>query len=224
MTEVEWISFAIVVLCLLLSAFFSGSETALTASSRASMARLEKHGNKRASLVNRMLRTRERLLGALLALALHVWRSGRPHIAILGRLPGTQHFRNVARYSGETWPNLLLLRIDESIYFANAGRIEQFVLETLAARPTVTDLVLVGSGINHIDSSGLAMLETLLPGLREAGVRTHLAEFKGPVLDRLRRSRRFDLLAPGEVFLTTNEAATTLAADVAAAPTEETVP
>ena len=162
------------------------------------------------------------LLGALLALALHVWRSGRPHIAILGRLPGTQHFRNVARYSGETWPNLLLLRIDESIYFANAGRIEQFVLETLAARPTVTDLVLVGSAINHIDSSGLAMLETLLPGLREAGVRTHLAEFKGPVLDRLRRSRRFDLLAPGEVFLTTNEAATSLAVDVAAAPTEET--
>ncbi|MGE0565989.1 MAG: HlyC/CorC family transporter [Pseudolabrys sp.] len=66
MTETEWLSLAIVVVCLLLSAFFSGSETALTASSRASMARLEKHGNRQASLVNRMLQARERLLGALL--------------------------------------------------------------------------------------------------------------------------------------------------------------
>lgn len=166
------------------------------------------------------------LLGALLALAVYVWRSGRPHMAIVGRVPGTEHFRNVRRYEVTTWPTLLLLRVDESIYFANASRVEQFVLEALATHPRATDLVLVGSGINHIDSSGLAMLETLLPGLREAGVRVHLAEFKGPVLDRLQRSRLLDLLPPGRVFLSTNEAATVLTADVAAAPTptEETPP
>src|SRR5665213_1686972 len=62
----DWLSLVIVLVCLLLSAFFAGSETALTASSRASMARLEKHGNKRAALVNRLLAQRERLLGALL--------------------------------------------------------------------------------------------------------------------------------------------------------------
>lgn len=160
------------------------------------------------------------LLGALLALAVYVWRSGHPHMAIVGRVPGTEHFRNVRRYEVHTWPTLLLLRVDESIYFANASRVEQFVLEGLASHPRVTDLVLVGSGINHIDSSGLAMLEGLLPGLREAGVRVHLAEFKGPVLDRLQRSRLLDLLPPGRVFLSTHDAAAALTA--ATAPTEET--
>ena len=66
MTGNDWLSLLIVFVCLLLSAFFAGSETALTASSRASMARLEKHGNRRASIVNRLLEQRERLLGALL--------------------------------------------------------------------------------------------------------------------------------------------------------------
>src|SRR5258708_36927397 len=66
MTENDWLSLVIVLLCLLMSAFFAGSETALTGSSRASMTRLEKHGNKRAAIVNRLLQQRERLLGALL--------------------------------------------------------------------------------------------------------------------------------------------------------------
>jgi Mg2+/Co2+ transporter CorB len=66
MTANDWISLGIVLICLLLSAFFAGSETALTASSRASMTRLEKHGNKRAAIVNRLLANRERLIGALL--------------------------------------------------------------------------------------------------------------------------------------------------------------
>ena len=66
MTAIDWLSLVVVLICLLLSAFFAGSETALTASSRASMARLEKHGNKRAALVNRLLASRERLIGALL--------------------------------------------------------------------------------------------------------------------------------------------------------------
>ncbi len=66
MTANDWLSLGIVIVCLLLSAFFAGSETALTASSRASMARLEKHGNKGAAIVNRLLQQRERLIGALL--------------------------------------------------------------------------------------------------------------------------------------------------------------
>src|SRR5512143_756763 len=66
MTANDWLSLVVVLICLLLSAFFSGSETALTASSRASMSRLEKHGNRRATIVNRLLEQRERLIGALL--------------------------------------------------------------------------------------------------------------------------------------------------------------
>jgi Mg2+/Co2+ transporter CorB len=66
MTEADWVSLAVIAVCLLLSAFFAGSETALTASSRATMARLDEHGNRRARIVNRLLEQRERLIGALL--------------------------------------------------------------------------------------------------------------------------------------------------------------
>ena len=66
MSIYDWLTVAAVVICLLISAFYSGSETALTASSRAGMLRLEKHGNSRAATVNRLLRARERLIGALL--------------------------------------------------------------------------------------------------------------------------------------------------------------
>jgi len=151
------------------------------------------------------------LLGALLGLAVYVWRTGRPHVAVLGRVHGSEHYRNVNRYHVETWPNLLLLRVDESLYFANASRIEETILDRIAASPQVTDLLLIGSGINHVDSTGLAMLETLLPALREAGVCTHLAEFKGPVLDRLKGSGLLETLAPGQVFLSTERAVTALA-------------
>lgn len=151
------------------------------------------------------------LLGALLGVAMYVWRTGRPHIAVVGRVPGSEHFRNVNRYHVETWPNLLLLRVDESLYFANASRVEEVILNQIAASPLVTELVLIGSGINHVDSTGRAMLETLLPALREAGVCTHLAEFKGPVLDRLKSSGLLDTLAPGRVFLSAEQAVTALA-------------
>lgn len=151
------------------------------------------------------------LLGALLGVAMYVWRTGRPHIAVVGRVPGSEHFRNVNRHHVETWPNLLLLRVDESLYFANASRVEEVILNQIATSPLLTDLVLIGSGINHVDSTGRAMLETLLPALREAGVCTHLAEFKGPVLDRLKGSGLLDTLAPGRVFLSTAQAVTALA-------------
>ena len=66
MTEIDWLTVAAIAICLLLSAFFSASETALTASSRAAMLRLEKQGNRDAGIVNRLMAKRERLLGAIL--------------------------------------------------------------------------------------------------------------------------------------------------------------
>ncbi len=66
MTAIDWLTVAAILICLLVSAFYSASETALTASSRASMLRLEKQGNRDASIVNRLMATRERLLGAIL--------------------------------------------------------------------------------------------------------------------------------------------------------------
>jgi SulP family sulfate permease len=138
--------------------------------------------------------------GVLLSLALYLWRASRPHAAIVGLVPGTQHFRNVLRHEVETAPNLLTLRIDESLTFINARWLEEKVLELVAERPRLEHLVLMCSAVNEIDASALESLEAINHRLSDAGVRLHLSEVKGPVMDRLKRSRLLDELT-GTVFL-----------------------
>lgn len=129
------------------------------------------------------------LMGIGLSLALYLWRTGHPHIAVVGRIPGTEHFRNVKRHTVKTNPRVLAVRIDESIYFANAGQIEDFITQQLAGAPVTRELLLVMSAVNAIDASGLEMLERLEEALRDAGITLHLAEVKGPVQDRLSHTR-----------------------------------
>ncbi|MDN5850935.1 MAG: sodium-independent anion transporter, partial [Nitrococcus sp.] len=93
------------------------------------------------------------LLGIGLSLALHLWRTGHPHIAVVGRLPGSEHFRNVNRHVVETNARVLAVRIDESIYFANAAQVANFITLNLAAAPNTRDLLLVMAAVNSIDAS-----------------------------------------------------------------------
>jgi SulP family sulfate permease len=154
--------------------------------------------------------------GVVLSLLLYIWRASRPHLAVLGRLPGTEHFRNVKRYQNlETWPHLLLLRVDEHLSFANSAYLEQVLMEHVARAPALKHLVLVCSGINGIDFSALEMLMKLGSSLKDAHVTMHLAEVKGPVMDKLRDTGLLALLQPGRVFLSTHEAVEALAARAA---------
>lgn len=147
------------------------------------------------------------MAGIVLSLLVTVWKASRPHVAELGRLPGTEHFRNVRRYGNlETWPGLLLLRVDEHLSFANSDWLEQFFAQAVAARPGVRHVVLVANAVNGIDVTALEMLERLALSLREAGVTLHFAEVKGPVMDRLQRSNLLESMAPGRVFLSAHEA------------------
>lgn len=146
-------------------------------------------------------------LGVAFSMLLYVWRASRPHLAELGRLSGTEHFRNVQRYSDlETWPEILLLRVDEHLSFANSAYLEQTLIDRVAGKPRLKHLVLVASGINGVDLSALEMLTKLARSLREAGVTLHFAEVKGPVMDRLKHTELMEVLAPGRVFLSTHEA------------------
>lgn len=140
------------------------------------------------------------MTGVGVSLALYLWRASRPHAAIVGRVPGTEHFRNVLRHEVETFPHLLILRIDESLTFVNARWLEEKVLELVAERPALKHLVLMCSAVNAIDASALESLEAINHRLDDAGVRLHLSEVKGPVMDALQRS---DLLPEltGQVFL-----------------------
>ncbi len=140
--------------------------------------------------------------GVLLSVMLFLYRTSRPHSALVGRIPGTEHFRNCERHDTETVGHLALLRIDESLYFANARYLEDTVLNLVARRPELEHLVLICSAVNLIDASALESLDAINARLKEAGVTLHLAEVKGPVMDRLKCSDFLDDLT-GRVFLST---------------------
>ncbi|KFE33513.1 SulP family inorganic anion transporter [Thioclava atlantica] len=148
--------------------------------------------------------------GVLLSIGLQLWRSSRPHVAELGQVPGTEHFRNILRHRVETAPGILSLRIDESLWFPNARYIEELIYDRIAEDTSIKHVVLNCPAINHIDASALEALEEVNAQLRDAGVRMHLSEVKGPVMDRLTRS---DLLTQltGQIYLTHYDALATLA-------------
>ena len=145
------------------------------------------------------------LTGVALSLGLHLYRTSQPHSAVVGRVPGTEHFRNVERHHVETNQQVALLRIDESLYFANARYLEDTVLELVSRRPGLRDLVLTCQAVNIIDASALESLEAINSRLSDAGVRLHLAEVKGPVMDQLQNSE-FPHELSGRIFLSTFEA------------------
>jgi sulfate permease, SulP family len=145
------------------------------------------------------------ITGVGVSLALFLWRASRPHAAIVGRVPGTEHFRNVLRHEVDTAPNLLTLRIDESLTFVNARWLEEKVSKLVAEHPELEHFVLMCSAVNEIDASALESLEAINHRLLDAGVSLHLSEVKGPVMDRLRRSDLLEELT-GQVFLSQNEA------------------
>jgi SulP family sulfate permease len=138
--------------------------------------------------------------GVGVSLALYLFRTSRPHIAVVGLVPGTQHFRNVLRHRVLVSPRLLSLRVDESLYFANARALEDAVNDAVAAQPKLEHVVLLCSAINDVDTSALESLEAILHRLKDAGVLLHLSEVKGPVMDRLRGTDFVHHLT-GQVFL-----------------------
>ena len=148
--------------------------------------------------------------GVLLSLVMFVWRSSRPHIAVVGQVPGTEHYRNILRHEVRTSRRVLAVRMDESLYFANTRWLEDRLLAEVAARADLAHVVLVCSAVNDIDASALETLTSLAEALADAGVTLHLAEVKGPVMDRLRRAGFEDALGDGRIFLSTHGAMATL--------------
>jgi len=151
------------------------------------------------------------IIGALIALGLHLWRTSHPHIAIVGRLGDSEHFRNERRHPVTTSPQVLAVRMDESLYFANAKYLENFLNREIADRPDLQSVLLVCSAVNIIDASALEILETLLVDLKGLGIAFYLSEVKGPVMDKLMKIGFIDQLGKDHVFLTTDQAMHTLA-------------
>lgn len=125
-------------------------------------------------------------VGVLVSVALLLQHAARPHAALIGRVPGTEHYRNVERYATELTPGVMSLRIDESLLFLNARQLPGLVARHLDAYPDTRRVLLQMTPVNRIDLSGLEALRSLQSVLRERGIRLDLSEVKGPVLDGLR--------------------------------------
>ncbi|MCV6592839.1 MAG: solute carrier family 26 protein [Silicimonas sp.] len=158
------------------------------------------------------------IAGAGLSIALYLWRTSRPHMAVVGRVGETEHYRNVLRHEVQTDPRVLAIRVDESLYFANTAYLEDAVLARIADQPEIEHMVLIMSAVNFIDASALETLEELIERLRDSGVTLHLAEVKGPVMDRLEKIHFLDHLTPGQVFLSIHGAMEALSPGICGAP------
>lgn len=150
-------------------------------------------------------------LGIILTVISYLRKTSRPHIAVVGRIPETGHYRNIKRHNVETWQHLLLLRIDESITFANVNYIEEFITAELRRQAQIKHVILIFTSVSDIDTTALEALENLNHALQSSGMTLHLSEAKGPVLDKLEKTDFFTQLKPGKVFFHTEDAVKELA-------------
>jgi len=139
-------------------------------------------------------------LGVLASIALLLQRTAKPHVALIGRVPETEHYRNVERHSVECLPEVMGLRIDESLLFINVRSLGDVVQAHLRQHPQTQRIVMMMSPVNAIDYSGLEALRELHDALARQGVRLDLSEVKGPVLDRL-KAGGWERWFKGRVFL-----------------------
>ena len=152
------------------------------------------------------------LLGVASSLLLYLLKTATPHIAIVGQVADSEHFRNVNRHSVRTWSNLLSIRIDQSLYFANARALEDFITASLAHNSEIEHVILQCTAINEIDASAIESLEAIIHKLDLMEVCFHLSEVKGPVMDRLKRID-FQSHLTGSIFLSHIDAIRKLAND-----------
>ena len=150
------------------------------------------------------------LTGVVLSIAFFVRQSSRPHVAVVGRVADTQHFRSTRRHPVETLEQITAVRVDENLYFANANQVEGKLLKAVQRQPQTKHLLLVCSAINMVDISGLEMLTRLNANLKRMHVQFHLSEVKGPVMDQLEATEFLAELS-GSVFFTTDQAIRDLA-------------
>jgi len=151
-------------------------------------------------------------VGVGLSVLLHLFKSSRPHIAEVGQVPGTEHFRNILRHEVITDPTIVSLRVDESLYFANARYLEDRIHNRVAGDRNIRHVILHCAAVNEIDFSALESLEAINDRLREMDVKLHLSEVKGPVMDRLLRTHFLTDLT-GSVFLSQFDAVRTVSPD-----------
>jgi len=153
------------------------------------------------------------IIGIVLTFALLLWRISRPHIAVIGLIEGTQHFRNISNYNVITTPAIVSFRVDENLSFLNAHVLKGHVITEVSQNPLLQHVVINCSSISNIDLSALEMLEDLNQELKQLQIQMHLSEIKSPVMDRLAKSQLINELT-GQIFLSHYQAIQTLSPEM----------
>ena len=130
------------------------------------------------------------LTGVILSLGMVIYRSAYPHMAVLGKIPGTTHYRNINRFAEAVESKeVLIVRIDAQLYFANSQNFKDWVLSKIEQKGTgLKVLILSAQAINAVDSTAVHMLKDLLDELEKKDIRLVIAAAKGPVRDTLKKS------------------------------------
>jgi SulP family sulfate permease len=153
------------------------------------------------------------IIGIVSTFVLMVWRISRPHIAVVGLVEGTQHFRNIQRHQVSTSDRVLSLRIDENLTFLNANSFKGYLINEISLNDQLQHVIINCSSISAIDLSALEMLEDLNAELAKLDIRLHFAEVKGPVMDKLQASKLMTHLS-GRIYLTHFQAIQDLAPEI----------
>ena len=152
------------------------------------------------------------LSGVLSSVLLHLYKTSRPHIAVLGAVAGTEHFRNIDRHNVITHKNIVSIRVDESLYFANASYLEDYIYKLIANDEDLEHVILLCTAINEIDMSALEALEAINHRLKDQGITLNFSEVKGPVMDALKSCDFLEHLS-GRIFLSHHQAVKALKRD-----------
>jgi SulP family sulfate permease len=140
------------------------------------------------------------LAGVGVSLGLYLYQTSKPHFAIVGQVGTSEHYRNIERHEVITHAEILSIRVDESLYFANASYLEEIVFDQISQKPLLSDVILMCPAVNIVDMSALDALNEINDRLRDLNIKLHLSEVKGPVMDTLQRSDFLEKLT-GDVFL-----------------------
>ncbi len=151
------------------------------------------------------------ILGLFVSFAGLIWQSSHPHIAIVGQIGETGHFRNIHRHQVTQHETLLIVRIDESLFYGNAQSVRQFLDNALKNQLHTKNLLLMLSAVNHIDLTAQDMLINLNQDLKKRDIQLHFSEVKGPVMDNIEHTDVIQQLS-GKVFLSTQQAVKNLMA------------
>ncbi|MCO4744656.1 MAG: sulfate permease [Proteobacteria bacterium] len=148
------------------------------------------------------------LSGIATSIALHLHHTSTPHIATLGRVPGTTHYRDIRRHpDARIDPDVIILRIDESLYFANAPVLKDAVEHASNEHPDVPEgIILDFIAVNDLDATALEVLEQIADELHEAGTALLIAELSGPLHDIMEASGTLDHIGEECIFHSIEEA------------------